>query len=127
MSHAIVSVIAVNIQFNSPLGVLRSFSLPGIFSAKSGFTSAILKGFCRINHRNAMTTGVVRHAVNISAGHCGDNGKFSLALHAANTIIGPSIDDWMNCILRAALFLVSESSKVFRLLGRSGELAGDSG
>ena len=27
--HAIVSVIAVNIQFSSPNGVLRSVSLPG--------------------------------------------------------------------------------------------------
>lgn len=30
MFHAIVSVIAVNIQFNSPNGVFLSLSLPGI-------------------------------------------------------------------------------------------------
>jgi hypothetical protein len=43
--QAIVSVIAVKIQFSSPRGVLRSLSLPGTLPATSGFTSTMEYGF----------------------------------------------------------------------------------
>ena len=63
-----VSVMAVKIQFSSPRGVLRSMSLPGRLSSRSGERSFIVSGCCRMNHRIAMLTGVVRHEVNMSAG-----------------------------------------------------------
>ena len=44
-----------------------------------------------MNQRMAVVIGVVRHAVNRSAGYRGFIGSTSLALHAANTIVGPSI------------------------------------
>jgi hypothetical protein len=41
--------------------------VPGMFPAKSGLTSSILYGFCRMNQRMAMSMGVVRQQVNRSA------------------------------------------------------------
>jgi hypothetical protein len=43
--HAIVSVMAVNIQFNSPRGVFLSFSAPGMLSTRSAGQSPTIKGF----------------------------------------------------------------------------------
>ena len=42
---------------------------------------------CNISHRTAMTIGVVKHAVNTSAGYCGFNGNISLPRHDASTIV----------------------------------------
>ena len=89
--HAIVSVIAVNTQLSSPLGVLRSLSLPGMFSDSPGSIFCIEKGVCRMNHLNAIGRGVVRQDVNTSAGYKGFMGRIWLAWHAASTIILPSI------------------------------------
>mmetsp|Transcript_40172 Transcript_40172/g.100494 ORF Transcript_40172/g.100494 Transcript_40172/m.100494 type:complete len:243 (+) Transcript_40172:71-799(+) len=80
--HAIVSVMAVNIQLSSPKTVLRSLSLPGILSTKSG--SMCRRGEDRVqNHRRAILMGVVRHEVNMSAGRSGFCGSSSPALQAA--------------------------------------------
>ena len=92
MVQAIVSVMAVKIQFSSPLGVLRSLSLPGMFSARSGLTSPREWGFCKINHLKKIGRGVVRHAVNISAGYRGLSGRISFELQAARTMFPPSMD-----------------------------------
>lgn len=87
-----MSVIAVKIQFNSPSIVLRSLSCPGILSTDSSVILGTKRDvFCKTNHRRAILSkgkeiikcyltiykddellftliGVVRHAVNKSAG-----------------------------------------------------------
>jgi hypothetical protein len=40
-----------------------------------------------MNHRTAMGMGVVRQAVNMSAGYCGAKGSTSRAPHAASTML----------------------------------------
>jgi hypothetical protein len=60
---------AVNIQFNSPRGVFRSFSFPGMWSTNSTSTSAMERGFWAMNQRRATRMGVVRQDVNRSAGN----------------------------------------------------------
>ena len=62
------SIIAVNIQFNSPNGVFLSLTFPGIKSTLSGLKFEQLSGFWSTNQRNATGMGVVRHEVNKSAG-----------------------------------------------------------
>jgi hypothetical protein len=44
----------------------------------------LIKGFVKINHRSAIVMGVVRHAVNKSAGKSGDIGNISFGLQAAS-------------------------------------------
>ena len=53
--HAIVSVMAVKIQFNSPNMVRRSLSWPGILSTDSKFIRGTRRDvFWRTNHRRAI-------------------------------------------------------------------------
>lgn len=77
-----MSVIAVKIQLSSPRGVLRSDILPGMFrpSAKVGPPG---KGFCRMKKRTAISMGVVRQDVKISAGRPGFVGRVSSSRQAA--------------------------------------------
>lgn len=63
--QAIVSVIAVNIQFSSPIGVLLSFSLPGILSSISDVI-VFSSGFMLMNHLRPIEIGVVRQLVKTS-------------------------------------------------------------
>jgi hypothetical protein len=84
--HAMVSVMAVKIQLSSPSGVLRSWSLPGIWSTKSGSRSPMDRRFCVMNHRSATRMGVVRQAVKMSAGNLGSIGSSSLPPHGASTM-----------------------------------------
>lgn len=70
--QAIVSVMAVKIQFNSPSIVLRSFNSPGICSMRLYVTlGKSFAVFCRENHLRAVLIGVVRQDVNKSAGNFG--------------------------------------------------------
>mmetsp|Transcript_153727 Transcript_153727/g.268884 ORF Transcript_153727/g.268884 Transcript_153727/m.268884 type:complete len:220 (+) Transcript_153727:93-752(+) len=70
--HAIVSVMAVKIQFSSPVGVLRSFICPSRSSVRLvGTSRKRVCLFCNWNHVRAILIGVVRQEVKISAGSCG--------------------------------------------------------
>ena len=86
MFQAIVSVIAVKIQFNSPKGVFLSFNFPGMWSTNPTSTSPMLRGFCTMNQRKATRIGVVKHAVNKSAGNLALVGRSSFAAQGARTI-----------------------------------------
>lgn len=66
MFHAMVSVMAVNIQLSSPIGVFLSLILPGILSTQSGWIPAMLSLFWLTNQRRAMGIGVVRQLVKTS-------------------------------------------------------------
>src|ERR1700749_1165323 len=81
-SQAIVSVIVVNTQFNSPSGVLRSEVVPGISkaSSKEMFDG---RGFCSKKNLTAILMGVVKQEVKISAGRSGLDGSVSFSRHAA--------------------------------------------
>lgn len=92
-----MSVIVVNIQLSSPIGVRRASKVPGSksTSARAEFVSnflrlkALHKLLCiphSNNHRNAIRKGVVRQAVNKSAGKSGFIGSSSPAEHAARTM-----------------------------------------
>mmetsp|Transcript_10685 Transcript_10685/g.32117 ORF Transcript_10685/g.32117 Transcript_10685/m.32117 type:complete len:245 (+) Transcript_10685:301-1035(+) len=84
MFHAMVSVMAVKIQFSSPSGVRRSVCLPGMRSIRS-FVSPSFRSRLRLqNHRRATLIGVVRHDVNTSAGSSGFCGSSSFAPQAAS-------------------------------------------
>ena len=77
-----VSVMAVKIQFSSPIGVLRSETLPGMLWASRKLT-LVGRGFCKMKKRTAMVMGSVRQEVKISAGSSGLVGSDSRSLHAA--------------------------------------------
>ncbi|MCP4254882.1 MAG: hypothetical protein GY775_16050 [Candidatus Scalindua sp.] len=71
--QAIVSVIAVNIQFSFPRGVFRSPSLPGISATQFGSMPAIRSGFCSVFDNKTCEDEVVvahRHTENMIQG-CG--------------------------------------------------------
>ena len=59
-----VSVMAVKTQFNSPSGVLRSETRPGIPSNMCGVTRCVLNGFLFINQRSAILIGVCEEEEN---------------------------------------------------------------
>ena len=80
--HAMVSVMAVNIQLSSPIGVRRSETRPGMLEA-SWRLKPDGKGFWRMKNRIAISMGVVRQDVKMSAGSAGFVGRFSLSLQAA--------------------------------------------
>ena len=85
--QAIVSVIAVKIQFSSPSMVLRSPNWPGIFSSWSRVTSGARwwpRSFLITNHLSAILMGVVRQVVNRSAGRSGVIGSSWSLLQAAS-------------------------------------------
>mmetsp|Transcript_72383 Transcript_72383/g.228170 ORF Transcript_72383/g.228170 Transcript_72383/m.228170 type:complete len:289 (-) Transcript_72383:838-1704(-) len=84
MFHAIVSVIAVKIQLSSPSGVLRSFCLPGMESMRSRLSPSSLSRLRLQNQCRAVLMGVVRHAVNTSAGRSALWGRSSSAAQAAS-------------------------------------------
>mmetsp|Transcript_18944 Transcript_18944/g.39434 ORF Transcript_18944/g.39434 Transcript_18944/m.39434 type:complete len:222 (-) Transcript_18944:750-1415(-) len=86
MFHAIVSVIAVNIQFSSPIGVFLSFILPGILSTQSGWIPAMESLFWLTNQRRAIGIGVVRQLVKTSCGNSGFRGRFSSFPHGQSTM-----------------------------------------
>lgn len=89
---------AVKIQFSSPIGVRRSFGLPGILSIDSEFMPetivwvqnlTLVRKTSRKNenyHFNAILMGVVRQAVNISEGRSGEVGKTSFTPQAPKSI-----------------------------------------
>ena len=81
--QAMVSVIAVKIQFNSPSGVRRSLRSPGTCMTMSAVISLGNWWFMMKNLR-AMSMGDVRQEVKISAGSSGDEGRCSLAAQAAS-------------------------------------------
>mmetsp|Transcript_42962 Transcript_42962/g.108450 ORF Transcript_42962/g.108450 Transcript_42962/m.108450 type:complete len:351 (-) Transcript_42962:1043-2095(-) len=83
--QAIVSVMAVKIQFSSPSGVRRSLSRPGMLSIRSRLSP--LCGEVLTNQRSAIFTGVVRQAVKVSAGSCALVGSSSPALQAASRML----------------------------------------
>mmetsp|Transcript_13087 Transcript_13087/g.31731 ORF Transcript_13087/g.31731 Transcript_13087/m.31731 type:complete len:207 (+) Transcript_13087:1030-1650(+) len=70
--HAMVSVMAVKIQFSSPRGVLRLFCCPGILSMMSIEIPSPFKIDLEQNHCSAILMGVVRHAEKTSAGRSAD-------------------------------------------------------
>ena len=81
--HAMVSVMAVKIQFNSPSGVFLLFCCPGILSMTSTLIPSPLRIERLTNHLSAILIGVVRHAEKTSAGRSADCGRSSSAPHAA--------------------------------------------
>ena len=85
--HAMVSVMAVKIQFNSPSGVFLLFSCPGILSMRSMEIPSPRRMDLWQNHRSAILIGVVRHELNTSAGSSADCGRSSSAPHAASRIV----------------------------------------
>mmetsp|Transcript_26521 Transcript_26521/g.71716 ORF Transcript_26521/g.71716 Transcript_26521/m.71716 type:complete len:277 (-) Transcript_26521:801-1631(-) len=85
--QAMVSVMAVKIQFSSPSGVLRSVCRPGIWSMRSLVMPSWRSSEREQNHRRATLMGVVRQAVNTSAGSSGFCGSTSCAPQAASTMI----------------------------------------
>ncbi len=86
--HAIVSVIAVNIQLSSPSIVRLSVTWPGIFSSRSMVRPGMSwhEFFWDTYQWRAARIGVVKHAVNRSRGKLGCMGKSSLRPHAAKWI-----------------------------------------
>ena len=82
--HAMVSVTAVKIQFNSPKGVRRSAALPGNRDTISMVIFVVKSGLRMTTHRSDISIGVVRHAVNTSAGKSGFIGSVSVGPHAAS-------------------------------------------
>lgn len=85
--QAIVSVMAVKIQFNSPSIVRRSLSTPGIFSIMTYVTCGTSFDVGRMaNHFKAVLIGVVKHEVNRSAGSSGFIGKIWSDEQAASWI-----------------------------------------
>mmetsp|Transcript_2280 Transcript_2280/g.10363 ORF Transcript_2280/g.10363 Transcript_2280/m.10363 type:complete len:444 (-) Transcript_2280:1061-2392(-) len=85
--HAIVSVMAVKIQFSSPSGVFLLFSCPGILSMRSMEIPSPRRMDRWQNHRSAILIGVVRHELNTSAGSSADCGRSSSASHAASRMV----------------------------------------
>ena len=86
--HAIVSVTAVKIQFNSPSGVFRSPNRPGTPASTVSSSSLPLaeSGCRRTKSLKATDMGVVKQAVNRSAGSLGSEGNVSSAAHGASTM-----------------------------------------
>ena len=79
---------AVNIQFSSPSGVLRSVSFPGMTSAiVSRSSPCVLSGVLWTNHLKAMGIGVVKHDVKISCGSSALRGSHSPCAVGHNTIV----------------------------------------
>jgi hypothetical protein len=75
--QAIVSVTAVKIQFNSPIGVFLSVNFPGMLSNRSMDNPSNSLLFKK-NHLNAVLIGVVKQEVKKSAGKFGFVGNISL-------------------------------------------------
>ena len=111
--HAIVSVMAVKIQFSSPSGVLRSFSRPGTLSPKCAGTPPMLIWFWLMKRRSAMRIGVVRQHVKMSAGCCGLIGSSSFGPQDASTMdsSGPSAS-WLKYGMSAPALLQSKTKTV---------------
>mmetsp|Transcript_16857 Transcript_16857/g.33783 ORF Transcript_16857/g.33783 Transcript_16857/m.33783 type:complete len:233 (-) Transcript_16857:644-1342(-) len=92
--QAMVSVMAVKIQFNSPSTLFRLFNCPGILSMSSW--SIWRRGDFRVqNQRRAILMGVVRHEVKTSAGSSGLWGKISPWEQAARMMRSSSRCCWL--------------------------------
>ena len=82
--HAMVSVIAVNIQLSSPRGLLRSCRRPGTLNSSTDIF--VCKGFCKTKYLRAISMGVVKQHVKRSAGRSGLVGNVSVFSQAASRI-----------------------------------------
>ena len=86
MFQAIVSVIAVKIQFNSPTADFLSIIFPGIKSTELRSMLPKLSLFSIKKNLRATGRGVVKQLVNKSAGKSGFIGSNSPAAHGARTM-----------------------------------------
>lgn len=91
--QAIVSVIEVKIQFNSPSGDFRSLSCPGIRSIIDMSTS-LRSRFRNMNEWRAIRIGVVKQDVNRSAGRVEFVGSVSFGPQDTRTMFSLVICSW---------------------------------
>ena len=91
--QAMVSVMAVKIQFSSPRSVFRSLCFPGIRSIRLAVIPSSRRRLPLQKTVSAILMGVVRHAVKTSAGRSWLCGSVSCALQEARRIV--------SCIARA--------------------------